>query len=338
MSAGFPRLITALFWVCGLGACALMVTPVSAQDPSPGSGQVYPVRPVRMIVPWPPGGGVDIAARTIGPKMSESLGQQVVIDNRAGAAGLIGTELAARAPADGYTILLGAAGPNAIVPLLMPKAPYDALRDFAEVALFANTLYVMVVNPSLPVDSIKELVALAKAKPGQLTIGSSGTATPAHISGELFRMAATVNITPVFYKGAAAPVIDVLGGQITLAIETISPILPHVRAGKLKALGVTAAKRSMQMPDVPTIAESGFPGFEVVNWYGVLAPAGTPRNVIVRLNRDVNRIVKLPDVRERLISYGLEVVESTPEDYTAFRKADLTKWARIIKDTNLRHD
>ena len=330
MSARFFKLNGFVFGVCVFFAHALFMFPAYAQN--------YPVRPIRLIVPWPPGGCVDIAARTLGPKLAGILGQPVVVDNRGGAAGLIGTELAARSPADGYTILLGAAGPNAILPILNPKAPYDALRDFAEVSHFANTIYVMVVNPSLPANSIKQLVALANAKPGQLTIGSSGTATPAHISGELFRVAAAIKVTPVFYKGAAAPVIEVMGGQITLAIETISPILPHVKAGKLKALGVTAARRSTQMPDVPTIAESGFPGFEVINWYGVLAPAHTPHDVITQLNRETTRIVRMPETRNRLISYGLEVVDSTPEEYAAFRKADLTKWARIIKETNLRYE
>ncbi len=317
-----------------LGACALLAPAFLAL---PTHAQNYPSRPVRLIVPWPPGGGVDIAARTIGPKLSENLGQPVVVDNRGGAAGMIGTELAARAPADGYTILLGAAGPNAILPLLNPKAPYG-IKDFAEVSHFANTIYVMVVHPSLSANSIKQLVALAKAKPAQLTIGSAGAATPAHISGELFRVAAGINLTPVFYKGAAGAVIDVLGGQITMTIETISPALPHVKAGKLRALGVTSSRRSTQLPDVPTIAESGFPGFEVINWYGVLAPANTPRNVITRLNGEMTRIVKVPDTRDRLISYGLEVVDATAEEYTAFRKADLAKWARIIKQTHLRYE
>ena len=323
----YPR---TLILACLACVQAFMVLPALAQD--------YPARPIRLIVPWPPGGGVDIAARAIGPKMSEYLGQPLVIDNRAGAAGLIGTQLAARAPADGYTILLGAAGPNAILPLLMPKAPYDALKDFAEVSHFANTVYVLVVNPSLPANSIRELVALAKARPGRLTIGSSGTATPAHISGELFRVAAGVDLVPVFYKGSAGPVVEVMGGQITMAIETISPILPHVRTGKLKALGVTSLRRATQMPDVPTIAESGYPGFEVVNWYGVLAPAGTPRNVVARLAGDIARTVKSPDIRDRLIGAGLQVMDSTPADYAAFRKSDLAKWARIIKETNLHMD
>jgi len=190
----------------------------------------------------------------------------------------------------------------------------------------------------LPARSIKELVALAKAKPGQLTIGSSGTATPAHISGELFKVAAGVSIVPVFYKGAAAPVIEVMGGQITMAIETISPLLPHVKSGKLRALGVTASKRSTQLPDVPTIAESGYPDFEVINWYGVLAPAGTPRNAITRLHRATTQLLKSADTRERLISYGLELVDMTPEEFAAFRKADLMKWAKIVKDTNLHYE
>ncbi len=316
-------------------ACALAL---QASFMNWAHGQAYPLRPVRLIVPWPPGGGVDIAARTIGPKLAEHLGQSVVVDNRGGAAGMIGTELAARSPADGHTILLGAAGPNAILPLLNAKAPYDALKDFTEVAHFANTIYVMVVNPSLPANSIKQLVALAKARPAQLTIGASGTATPAYISGELFRVAAGINLTPVFYKGSAGAVIDVLGGQISMTIETISPALPHVKAGKLKALGVTAARRSAQLPEVPTIAESGFPGFEVINWYGVLAPANTPRSVVTRLNSEMTRIVKAADTRDRLIGYGLEIVESTVEEYTAFRKADLAKWSRIIKETNLRYE
>ena len=317
-----------LFLACLACVQAFMVLPARAQD--------YPARPIRLIVPWPPGGGVDIAARTIGPKLSENLGQPLVIDNRAGAAGMIGTQLAARSPADGYTILLGAAGPNAILPLLAPKPPYDALKDFAEVSHFANTLYVMVVNPSLPANSIRELVALAKAKPGQLTIGSSGTATPAHISGELFRVASGIKLVPVSYKGAAGPVLDVMGGQITMAIETISPILPHVRTGKLRALGVTSARRATQLPDVPTIAESGYPGYEVVNWYGVLAPAGTPRHVLVRLADEMTRTMKSTDIRERLVGNGLEVVDSTPAEYAAFRKRDLAMWKRMIKEANIR--
>jgi tripartite-type tricarboxylate transporter receptor subunit TctC len=304
----------------------------------PAQAQAYPTRPVRLIVPWPPGGGVDIAARAIQPKLAEHLGQPVVIDNRAGAAGQIGTQLAARSPADGYTILLGAAGPNAILPLLTPKPPYDALHDFAEVSHFANTLYVFVANPSLPASSVKELVALAKARSAKLTVGVSGTATPAHIAGEFLRVRSGIELASVFYKGVAGAVIDVMGGQIDTAIVTISPVIPHAKTGKLKVLGVTSRERSTQLPDVPTIAESGYPGFEVVNWYGVLAPAGTPRGVIARIATDMSKTVKSPDVTERLIAAGLEIVESTPAEFTAFRKADLAGWARMIKEGNIRLD
>lgn len=298
--------------------------------------QDYPVRPIRLVVPWPPGGGVDIAARTIQPKMAEYLGQPVVVDNRPGASGVIGTQLAARAPADGYTILLGAAGPNAILPLVNPKTPYEALKDFAEVSHFANTVYVVVVNPSLPASSIKELVAMARAKPGKFTVGVTGIASPAHITGEFLRASSGIELVSVFYKGVAGAIVEVLGGQINSAIVTISPVLPHAKAGRLKVLAVTSGRRVVQLPDVPTFIESGYAGLEVVNWYGVLAPAGTPRAVIGRLAEAVSRTVKSPDARERLVAAGLEVVESTPAEYAAYRKRDLAMWARMIKEANVR--
>ena len=303
---------------------------------SASHAQDYPARPIRLVVPWPPGGGVDIAARTIQPKMAEHLGQSVVVDNRAGASGVIGTQLAARAPADGYTLLLGAAGPNAILPLIDPKTPYHALKDFAEVSHFANTVYVVVVNPSLPANSIRELVALAKASPGKLTVGVTGTASPAHITGEFLRASSGIDLVSVFYKGVAGAIVEVIGGQIASAIVTISPVLPQAKAGKLRVLAVTSGRRVVQLPNVPTLAESGYPGLEVVNWYGVLVPAGTPHGVIGKLAEAVSRTVKSPDVRERLIAAGLEVVDSTPAEYAAFRKRDLAMWARMIKETNIR--
>ena len=300
--------------------------------------QKYPTRPVRLIVPWPPGGGVDIAARAIQPKLAEHLGQPVVIDNRAGASGQIGTQLAARSPADGYTILLGAAGPNAILPLLTPKPPYDALEDFAEVSHFVNTLYVLVANPAMPASSVGELVALTKARSAKLTVGVTGIASPAHIAGEFLRVRSGVALVSVFYKGVAGAVTEVIGGQIDTAMVTISPVIPHAKTGKLKVLGVTSGERSTQLPDVPTFAESGFPGFEVVNWYGVLAPAGTPRSVIARTATDMTKTVGSPEVKERLIAAGLEIVESTPAQFAAFRKADLAGWARMIREGNIRLD
>lgn len=322
--------------ICGIMGAALFASLGWQQAIVPSAqAQDFPIRPIRLVVPWPPGGGVDIAARTIQPRMAEDLRQAVVVDNRAGASGMIGTQLAARSPADGYTILLGAAGPNAILPLINPKSPYDA-KDFAEVSHFANTVYVVVVNSSLPANSIKELVTMAKARPGKLTVGVTGNASPGHITGEFLRLASGIDLLSVFYKGVAGAIVDVLGGQITMGMVTISPVLPHVKSGKLKILAVTSARRSTQLPDVPTFAESGYPDIEVVNWYGVLAPAGTPRDVIARLAQAVSRSVKSPEVRERLIAAGLEVVHSTPEEYAAFRKRDLAMWARMIKEANIR--
>ena len=328
MSARISKRLFSALIACIGSVHAFVALPVNAQE--------YPIRPIRLMVPWPPGGGVDIAARAIQPKLAENLGQPVIVDNRPGAAGMMGTQLAARATADGYTILLGAAGPNAIVPLAMSKQPYEPLKAFAEVSHVANTLYALVVGPSLPVNSIRELVAFAKDRPGKLTVGVAGTATPAHISGEYLRIASGISLTSVVYKGAAGPVVDVIGGQINMAIATISPVLPHVKSGKLKALAVTSAKRSSRLPEVPTVAESGYPGFEVVNWYGILAPAGTPRRIIARLAGDVAKTVKSSDVRERLIAAGLEMTESTPEEFAAFRKADLARWARMIEETGIR--
>lgn len=302
----------------------------------PSAAQTFPSRPIRFMVPWPPGGGIDIAARALQPKLAEFLGQPVIVDNRPGAAGMIGTQLVARAPADGYTIILGAAGPNAIVPLTMPKQPYEPIKAFAEVAHFANTIYAFAVSAASPVASIKDLVALARAQPGKVTAGVTGTATPAHIAGEYLRVASNVSMTTVVYKGSAAPLLEVIGGQITMAITTISPALPQARAGKLRILAVTSGKRLSQLPDVPTVAESGYPGFEIVNWYGVLAPAGTPPDAIERLHREVTRTVRTPETREHLIAAGLELVESTPAEFAAYRRRDLAMWAKMIKETGIR--
>ncbi|MBI2293513.1 MAG: tripartite tricarboxylate transporter substrate binding protein, partial [Betaproteobacteria bacterium] len=239
-------------------AAAMIGAPVShAAD--------YPDKPIRWVVPWPPGGGIDITTRILSPAFAEALGgATIIVENRPGASALIGTDFAAKAPPDGYTLLTAAAGPNAILPQLHPKIPYDSLKDFASIGYIANTVYVLVVHPSLPVRNVQDLIALAWAKPGELTIGSSGTGTPAQLAGKFLESMTGVSLVHVSYKGAAAPVLEVMGGQIIMSIETISPLLPHIRAGKLKALGVTAKKRSSQLPAVPTIAESGFPDYEIV--------------------------------------------------------------------------
>jgi tripartite-type tricarboxylate transporter receptor subunit TctC len=311
-----------------LGICTIIAAPgVIAQD--------FPTRPLRMIVPWAPAGAADILARTLSQKMAEHWNQQVVVDNRPGANGVIGTELAARAPADGYTLLMGATGPNSVLPSLVAKLPYDALKDFAPVSLVATTTYVLSVNPSLPVNSVKDLIAYAKSKPGQLTFGSPGAGTPNHLSGEMFKAATGIDMQHVPYKGSAPVITDIMGGQITLAFENIAPVLPHIKSGRLKALAISASKRSALLPDIPTVAESGFPGFQAVGWFGVLAPAGTPHDAIARLNAETVRVLKLADVRERLSGLGAEIIGSTVEDFATFEKSEIEKWAKVVKSANV---
>ena len=319
-SLGIPALLSV--------AAAFCASSAVAQD--------FPQRPLRMVVPWAPGGAADILARTLGQKMSEHWSQQVVVDNRPGANGIIGTELAARAPADGYTLLLGATGPNSVLPSLVARLPYDALKDFAPISLVATTTYVLSVHPSLPVNSVKDLIAYARTRPGQLTFGSPGAGTPNHLSGEMFKAATGIDMQHIPYKGSALVITDVMGGQITLAFENIAPVLPIIRSGKLKALAISASKRSALLPDVPTVAESGFPGFQAVGWFGVLAPASTPALTLAKLNQETVRVLKLADVRERLLGMGMEIFGSTVEEFAAFEKAEIEKWAKVVKSANVR--
>ena len=312
--------------------CALLSPLASAAAPE------YPEKPIRWVVPWPPGGGVDITTRTLSPALSEALGQSLIVENRPGASGMVGTSFAAKAPPDGYTILTGAAGPNAILQHLNPKVPYDGLRDFGSVVYIANTLYVLVVHPTLPAKNVQELIALAKTRPGELTIGSAGSGTPAHLAGYFLATLSGVKLVHVSYKGAAGPAIDVISGHIVMTIETISPLLPHLRAGKLKALGVTSRKRSSQLPAVPTIAESGLKDYEIVNWYGLLVPAGTPAAAIEKLNRSASHVLARADVRERLVASGLEIVGSTSEEFGKFRQADFEKWGRVVRTANIKFE
>ena len=318
------------------GCCALVAAAVSV--PASRAAE-YPEKPIRWVVPWPPGGGIDITTRILSPAFSEALGgATIIVDNRPGASGLIGTDFAAKAPADGYTLLTAAAGPNAILPLLHPKIPYDTLRDFASIGYIANTVYVLVVHPSLPVMNVRDLIALARARPGELTIGSTGAGTPAQIAGKFLESMSGVRLVHVSYKGSAGPALEVMGGQIIMTIETISPLLPHIRGGKLKALGVTAKKRSSQLPAVPTIAESGLPDYEIVNWYGLLAPAGIPPAIIERLNKTLNQVLSRPEVRDRLLNAGLEVAVSSAEEFRSFRIADFARWGEIVRKANIRFE
>jgi tripartite-type tricarboxylate transporter receptor subunit TctC len=298
----------------------------------------YPVKSIRLIVPFAAGGPTDVIARAVGQKLTESLGQPVVIDNRAGSGGNIGTDIVAKAPPDGYTLVMGIVGTHAINASLYSKMPYDSVKDFAPITLTGAATIIMVAHPSVPAKSIKELIALAKSKPGQLNLASPGSGTPQHLAGELFKTMAGINMVHVPYKGAAPAVIDLLGGQVSVGFVSLPAALSHVKAGKLTALGISNARRSAIAPDVPTIAESGLPGYELENWYGVLAPAGTPREIVNKLNREIVKALQIPEVKERLNSQGFEIRTSTPEQFAAYIKSEIVKWAKIVKDSGAKVD
>ena len=311
-----------------LAATLAILTPqaVAAAD-------AYPSRPVRFVVAFPPGGGTDIIARSIAQKLAERIAQQVVVDNRPGAGGNIGTDIVAKSAPDGYTLLMGSAGPLAINASLFAKMPFDPIKDLAPVTLAASTPNVLVVHPSLRAATVKELIALAKARPGEINFASSGHGTPAHLAGELFNSMAGVRMVHVPYKGAAPALADLLGGQVQLMFSTMPPALPHVKAGKLRALAVTSAKRSPAAPELPTVDEIALPGFEANTWHGVVVPAGTPGAVVARLNREIVAILHLPDVIERLSGQGAEPVGSTPEEFAAYIRAETVKWARVVRES-----
>lgn len=295
--------------------------------------QPYPSKAIRMIAPFPPGGTTDILARVAGQKITEALGQQVIIDNRPGAGGNIGTELVAKSAPDGYTLLTAPGSTLTINPSLFAKLSYDVLKDFAPVTIIAAVPNLLVVHPSLPVKSVKELVALAKARPGQLNYASTGAGQSTHLSMELFKTMAGIDVVHIPYKGSSPALADLLGGQVSLMFDNMPSSLPHVKAGKLRALAVSTLKRSPALPQLPTVAESGLPGFEVSVWFGVLAPAGTPRDIVNKLNGAIAKSLQTPDVHERLASQGAEAIGNTPEQFTAQMQRDLVKWAKVVKDS-----
>jgi tripartite-type tricarboxylate transporter receptor subunit TctC len=297
--------------------------------------QGYPGKPIRIVVPFPPGGGTDIVARILTQKLSESFGANFVIDNRAGAGGSIGTEMVAKAPPDGYTLGI-VSGSHAINPSLYSKLPFDAVRDFAPVTMLVSGPGLLVVHPSLPVKTVKELIALAKGKPGQLNYASAGNGTPPHLAGELFKSMAGVDLVHVPYKGNTPAFVDLISGQVSLSFPTIPSALPHVQAGRLRALAVTSRKRSAVMPQLPTIAESGLPGYDTSSWFGMLAPAGTPREIVRKLQQESAKVLQLRDVREKLLSQGLEPVGSTPEEFAATIESEIAKWAKVVKASGAR--
>ncbi len=302
------------------------------------AAQNYPSKPIRMMVPFAPGGGADFVARIVGKQLNDALGQPLVIENRGGAGGAIGTELAARATPDGYTLLLGSAGPLAIQPGLMKRLRYDPLKDFAPVTQVASMPFVLVVHPSLPVKSIPELLALARAKPGQLNFGSPGNGSTTHLATELLKMLAKIDVVHVPYKGVAPALADLVGGQVQFMSGDMSSVLPQVKAGRLRALAVTGAQRSPFVPELPTIAESGVPGYAASGWFGVLAPAATPRGIITRLNAVIVKGIKGAEARERLAALGGDVVANTPAEFAAYLRADLAKWSKLIKVIGLKQE
>jgi tripartite-type tricarboxylate transporter receptor subunit TctC len=298
--------------------------------------QAYPNKALRLIVPFAPGGGNDTIARAIGAQMSGSMGQQVVIDNRAGAGGVLGAEAAARAPADGYTLFLGGVGSHAVNPTLMPNLPYDAVKDFTPVSLIASAPSVLVVNTTVNARTVSELTAIAKASPGKLNYATNGNGSSSHLATLLYESLAGIQMTHVPYKGFAPALTDILGGQVQLMMNSIVALAPQVKAGKIRALAVSSRTRSSVLPDVPTMAEAGVAGYEAGSWYGILVPAGTPRDVVQRLNAEVVRAVKQPDVRERLASEGADPIGSTPEEFAAHIKVEMTRLGKVIRDAKLK--
>ena len=292
----------------------------------------YPSKPIRIVVPYTPGGFNDTLARTLGQKLSEKWGQSVVVDNRPGGGTTIGTSLAAKAPADGYTLLIVsfAFGVN---PSLYAQLPYDTQRDFAPVVLAAGTPNILVVNPQLPVNSVQELIALAKSKPGKLNYATAGNGSSNHLSMEMVKSMAGVDIVHVPYKGSAPAVTDLIGGQVDVMFDNVPNVLQHVKAGRLRALAVSSRERSPFMPDLPTVAEAGLPGFDVSVWFGVVAPSGTPRAVVSQLNVEINRILKLPEVVELFHKQGVEPLGGTPDTFAAFLRDQTTKWAKVVKQS-----
>ena len=313
---------------------ALMIGISSSGALAQGS---YPVKPIRIVIGTPAGGGSDLMARTLGQQFTQAWGQQTIVEPRPGASGNIAAELVAKAAPDGYTLYVPY-GTHTVNPSIYAKVGYDPIRDFAPISLVSSAPNILIVHPSLPVKSVKDLVALGKAKPGALSFGSGGNGSTAHLSGELFRMLANVNMVHVPFKGAPGSVLAVMSGEVQLAFPNLPPALPQVRAGKLRALAVTTSKRFGAVPQIPTVAEAGVPGYEARAWFGVLAPGGTPRPIVTRLNTEIVKIVRSAEMRERLLADGTEAIGSTPEEFTAVMKTDIAKWAKVIKASGAKPD
>ena len=317
-SLALGLLVGALAWLTNAGA------------------QEYPTKPIRLVITYPPGGNTDLVGRALALKLGEFMGQQVVVDNRGGAGGVLGSMITAQSAPDGYTTMLGTSAGMVINPLLSRKLTYDPVRDFAPVSMVVIVPQLLVINPQLPVKNVRELIAFAKAKPGYLNAGSSGVGTPNHFGTELLKWLAGVDIVHVPYKGGAPALTDLLGGQIQMAFSSVPAVLPHIKAGRLVALGVGSAKRSPALPNIPTIAEAGVPGYEYTTWYGIFAPAKTPRTLIARLNTEIVKAMETPDIKDRFTALGGDPDPGTPEELRAYMANESAKWAKIIKAANIR--
>ena len=313
----------------GIFCFAVFATLLSVSAAS--KSQSFPAKSIRWISPWPAGGANDIFSRAIGQKIAESFGQQVLVDNRPGAAGTIGSDLAAKAPADGYTVVMGSSPTHAIAPALYPALPYDPVRDFAAVTLVGSVPNVLVLHPSVPARNVKELIAVAKARPGKLNFASTGNGTSQHLSAELFKFMAGVDMVHIPYKGTAPALTELVAGQVDLAFENMPALIPHIQAGRLRALAVTPSKRSAIMPELPTIAEAGLPGYDASVWFGVFVPAGTPRPVIDRLHAEILKALQTQDLKSRMVSMGTEVSGMGPDDFSAYVRKEIPKWANLVK-------
>ncbi len=323
----------------GLAAAITATGLVVSGLAAPAFGQpVWPAKSIRWIVPFPPGGGNDTVARAVGQRLAEAIGQQVVIDNRPGAGGTIGADLAAHAPGDGYTLFLAGVASHGINPALGGKLPYDPVRDFTPVSLLATAPLLLVVHPSLPVKAVKDLVTLARTRPGSLNYASNGRGSSSHMAAELFSSLAQGRMEHVPYKGFAPALTDLLGGRVELMFSSVVAVLPHVSAGKLRAVATTGAVRSPVLATLPTIAEAGLPGYETASWYGVVTPAGTPAPIVDRLATELARIVRLPAMREQLLADGAVPVGSTPQAFGAHIKAELARWSKLVRDAKIKAD
>ena len=313
-----------------IAACALATGGAHAQ--------AYPSKQIRLIVGFPPGGGTDVVARVLAQKVTEWWGQAVTVENRAGATGTIGADVVAKSAPDGYTLLMGHVNSTGIAPNLFKKLPYDPIKDFAAIAYVGYVPNVLAVHPSVPAKSVKELVALLKSKPGQFNYASSGNGSTQHLAGELFKQLTGTDIVHVPYKGSGDAIKDLLAGVVSMNFDTMPPVLPHIQAGKLRGLAISTPQRLPQLPDVPTFAEEGITGFDVTNWYGVMAPAGTPREIVLKLNTDFNKAMQVPEVRARLEAVGTQLREQSAAEFEAYMKSEVAKYAKLIKELGVRID